>query len=96
VRLLGRDLIEMFVREHADSEASLRRWAQVIETNTFRRFGDVRKTFASAGYVRPSTVFNIAGNKYRLISLVDFSLRTAKVEAILTHQECDAQGWRAR
>lgn len=86
----------MFVREHADAKPSLRRWAQVIETNTFRHFGDVRKTFASADYVKPYTVFNIAGNRYRLISLVDFSLRTVKVETILTHQEYDAQGWRAR
>ena len=39
-----------------------------MESEVFADFNDLRATFASADYVDGLTVFNIGGNKYRLIA----------------------------
>ena len=95
VRLIGRDLIEAFVREHLDARSSLDRWARAIEANNFRHLVELKKTFSSADYVKPYTVFNVAGIKYRLVALVDYELQTVSVDHVLKHEEYDEQRWRA-
>lgn len=60
----------------------------------YKHFVQLRQTFASADYVSPFTVFNIAGNKYRLIAIVSYGLGVVSVEHILTHREYDKDRWR--
>lgn len=96
MRLIGRALIQSFTRKHPDARSSLRSWAQVIEANSFKHLVELKKTFRSADYVRPHTVFNISGSKYRLVALVDYALQTVSVEYVLTHEEYDEQRWKAR
>lgn len=96
MRLIGRDLIRAFARKHPDSKSSLRNWAQVIEANNFSHFVELKEAFGSADYVKPFTVFNISGDKYRLISIVEYLLQTVSVEDVLTHEEYEKQHWRAR
>ena len=68
----------------------------MIEAQTFKQLMALKETFGSADYVKPYTVFNIAGNKYRLVALVDYGLQTVSVGHVLTHEEYDEQGWKAR
>ncbi len=96
MRLIGRDLIEAFTRKHPDSRSSVRMWTQVMEANRFRHLVEMKKTFGSADYVRPYTVFNISGNKYRLAALVDYELQIVSVAHVLTHEEYDEKRWKTR
>jgi mRNA interferase HigB len=54
----------------------------------------VKKTFGSADQVKPHTIFNISGNKYRLIAVVDYALQSVVIECVLTHAEYDEERWR--
>jgi len=65
-----------------------------MESNRFNHLVDLKKTFGSADQVEPHTVFNISGNKYRLIATVDYSLQSVAVECVLTHAEYDEGRWR--
>lgn len=65
-----------------------------MEPNNFKNFVDLKRTFGSADYVRPYVAFNIAGNKCRLIALVDYELEMASIEHVLTHAEYDRGRWR--
>jgi mRNA interferase HigB len=94
VRLVGRDLIQRFARAHPDSRSSLKSWTQVMESNSFRHFVELKKTFGSADQVKPHTVFDISGNKYRLIAVVDYALQSVSVECVLTHAEYSEGRWR--
>ncbi len=69
---------------------------QVIEGNSFGHLAELKRTFGSADYVRPFTVFNVSGNRYRLIAVVDYELLTVSVEHVLTHEEYDEQRWKVR
>ena len=65
-----------------------------MESNSFRHLVELKKTFGSADQVKPYTVFNIAGNKFRLIAVVDYALQSVSVECMLTHAEYDEGRWR--
>ena len=67
----------------------------MIEANSYAHLVELKKTFRSADYVKPYTVFNISGNKYRLAALVDYSIQTVSIQYILTHEDYDEQRWRA-
>ena len=94
VKLIGRDLIQRFARTHPDSRSSLKSWTQAMESNSFKHFVELKKIFGSADRVKPRTVFNIAGNKYRLIAVVDYALQSVSIERVLTHAEYDEGRWR--
>ncbi len=65
-----------------------------MESNSFKRFLDLKKTFGSADQVKPHTVFDISGNKYRLIAVVDYALQSVSIECVLTHAEYGEERWR--
>ncbi len=65
-----------------------------MEINIFKSFMALKQTFGLADYVRPYTVFNISGNKYRLIALIDYNLSSALIREILPHKEYDRGNWR--
>jgi len=65
-----------------------------VESNSFKHFVDLKKTFGSADQVRPYTVFDISGNKFRLIAVVDYGLQSVSIECVLTHAQYDEERWR--
>jgi mRNA interferase HigB len=94
VKLTGRDLIQLFARTHPDSRSSLKSWTQAMESNSFKHFVELKKTFGSADQVKPYTVFDISGNKYRLIAVVNYALQSVSIECVLTHAQYDEGRWR--
>lgn len=90
----GAGVINQFIQGYPDSQSSLIRWLQGMRLNHYNHFNDLRQTFGSADYVRPYTVFNISGNKYRLISLIAYSAATVVVKQVLTHAEYNRGKWR--
>jgi len=65
-----------------------------MEANSFKHFVELKKTFGSADQVKPHTVFDISGNKYRLIAVVDYPLQFVSIECVLTHPEYGEGRWR--
>ena len=65
-----------------------------MRLNSYKHYNELKQTFGSADYVKPYTVFNISGNKYRLISLIAYATTTVGVENVLTHAEYDKGKWR--
>jgi mRNA interferase HigB len=94
MRIVGTGQIVEFIQKYPDSRSSLTAWKQAIEVNYFKHFPELKQTFNSVDYVRPYTIFNIAGNKYRLISLINYRIALVAIENILTHSEYDRGKWR--
>jgi mRNA interferase HigB len=94
VTLVGRDLLRVFARKHPDSRSSLKSWTQAMESNSFKHFVELKKTFGSADQGKPHTVFDISRNKYRLIAVVDYVFQSVSIECVLTHAEYGEGRWR--
>jgi hypothetical protein len=56
-----------------------------------RRHADVSKALTA---VAPFTVFNIRGNKYRIIAVVNYWRRAVEVSHVLTHADYDEGNWK--
>lgn len=88
-----------FWSRHPSAQAPLRSWYTVVLGADWASLADVRKTYAHADSVRSRSgetlpVFNIAGNKYRLIARIKYEFRLVNVRAVLTHAEYDLGKWK--
>ena len=54
------------------------------------------RVFASADKVEGLTVFDIGGNKFRLITSIHYNRRKVYIRAVLTHAEYDRGNWKNR
>jgi mRNA interferase HigB len=79
-----------FMELYKDAEDSLNNWFRIMEKADFKSFNELKSIFGSCDSVgNDRYVFNIKGNTYRLIALIQFSIRTAYVLFIGTHKEYD-------
>ena len=88
-------LVEFWSR-HSGAESPLQAWYHTMESGVFADFNDLRATFASADYVDGLTVFNIGGNKYRLIASIHYNRRKVFIRAVLTHEAYDRSNWKRK
>lgn len=83
-----------FWERHPDSKIALTRWFKALEQDNFHSFRELRATFPSADKVDDLIVFNIGGNKYRLIASIHFDRGKVYIRHMLTHQEYNREGWK--
>lgn len=81
-----------FWETYPDAETSLRVWYKATLASDWTNFAGVKATFGNASVVGNCVVFNLSGNKYRLIARVRYPIRTVFVLKIMTHLEYDNQG----
>jgi mRNA interferase HigB len=94
MHVISRKSLRAFWEAHPGSELPLRRWYKIIVSTEFRSFADLRKTFPSTDFVQDFVVFNIGGNKIRLIASVHFNRRKVYVRHVMTHVEYDRGDWK--
>jgi mRNA interferase HigB len=95
MRVVKRGALVDFWRRHPDSQASLESWYQVVRRADWRTPVEMRAVYGNADVVGRRTVFNIAGNKYRLIARVNYETQRVFVLYILTRAEYDQGRWKA-
>ena|SRR5437660_12096582 len=96
MHVIAKPALTKFWTKHPDAESLLRTWFRTMEKEVFADFTSLRAIFASADYVDGLTVFNIAGNKYRLIADIRYDRHKVYILHILTHAEYDRKDWRRR
>lgn len=94
MHLITKKTLKIFWLENPDSRTALERWSRIIEKNNFDNFSQLRETFPSADLVGNLTVFNIGGNKYRLIAAIHFNRQKVYIRNVLTHKEYDKGEWK--
>ena len=94
MHIITRSRLTEFWKKHPDAETSLRLWYKLTSLAQWQSFVELRQLFPSADLVGNLTVFNIGGNKYRLIALVDYEYQKVFIRQVLTHAEYDKQNWK--
>lgn len=74
--------------------SALDAWYSVISKNNFFNFAELKQTFNSADKVGNLYVFDIGGNKLRLIASIHFNRQKIYIRSILSHKEYDTGNWR--
>jgi mRNA interferase HigB len=94
MHIISRKALRSFWERYPDSESSLTRWYKIVEQSTFTSFAELRATFPSADLVGEWVVFNIGGNKYRLVASIHFNRGKVYVRHVLTHNEYNQGNWK--
>src|ERR1022692_3526619 len=94
VRVISRKAIVGFRRVHKDAEGPLDAWYRTVLRARWRNLAQARMDFPHADAVGERTAFNIAGNKYRLTTRVNYRTQRVFILAVLTHAEYDKGAWK--
>ncbi|MEA3440205.1 MAG: type II toxin-antitoxin system HigB family toxin [Chloroflexota bacterium] len=94
MHVISRKTLRLFWERYPDSKNALARWFKIMRINDYRSFIDLRTTFPTVDKVGDLIVFNIGGNKYRLIASVHFNRSKVYIRHVLTHQEYDKGAWK--
>lgn len=93
MRVISKKALDEFAKRHPDAKAPFARWYGIVKKANFLNLNEVRQVFPSADKVGNCTVFNIGGNKYRLITAIHYNRQIIYIRFVLTHTEYDLNYW---
>jgi mRNA interferase HigB len=73
MHIITRKRILEFSKKHPDCSTALESWYRIVKRTDFKSLNELRQTFPSADIVGNVTVFNISGNKARLIAAIHYN-----------------------
>ncbi|MBX3289181.1 MAG: type II toxin-antitoxin system HigB family toxin [Acidobacteria bacterium] len=92
--IITRKRLNEFAARYPDTNNALVDWYRLMKKNNFDSVEDVRELFPSADKVGKLTVFNIGGNKVRLVAAMHYNRKKVYIRAVLTHKEYDNGKWK--
>ena len=98
MRVISKSRLKQFwnISGCEDAEGPLRAWYGHVNSKavSWLSWGDVKSTFGSASIVGNCVVFNIGGNKYRLVCRIFYPSQKVFVLKVMTHAEYDENAWK--
>ena len=89
MKIAGLQEVNEFSARHARAQKPLKAWVTVTRAAECQTFADLKATFGSVDKVGAVYVFNVGGNKYRLLARITFALALVRIRGIYTHDEYD-------
>jgi mRNA interferase HigB len=85
-----------FAENHPNTSVALDAWYRIIKKSGILNFSQLREIFPSVDKVDNLTVFNIGGNKIRLIAALHYNTQCLYIRHVLTHKEYDKEKWKIK
>ena len=89
MRVISRRALRGFWENNPPAKDPLAAWFRVLESSDFAEFNAIKRTFGSADYLAPYTIFDVGGNKYRVITVIHYNRKRVYIRHVFTHQEYD-------
>lgn len=88
--IITRKTLLDYCQKYPEAAAALQNWYYELLKSEFKNFNELKKVYGNASLVGDDrTVFNIMGNKYRLVVRVVFEFKTIQIKWFGTHSEYD-------
>jgi len=94
LHIISKKKLREFWNQCPRARVALESWHQVVSRAEWNNFAEVRKTFNTADQVGRFVVFDIGGNKFRLIAAIHFNRGKVFVRHVLTHSEYAEDKWK--
>jgi mRNA interferase HigB len=94
MHVITRKRLNEFAEKFPETKNALADWYRLMRQNDFDSIAQIREVFPSADKVGKLTVFNIGGNKTRLVAAIHYNRRKIYIRAVLTHKEYDEEKWK--
>jgi len=90
MRVITRRHLREFWEEHPDAADALRTWEAIVKASSYTNPSEVKAQFGTASMLGENvTVFNICGNRYRLVVTMRCDLQRIYIRHVVTHEEYD-------
>ena len=94
MHVITRKRLNDFAARHPSCRAGLAQWFKEIRRGIFPDIQSVRAVFPHADKVGKFTVFNVGGNKVRIIAAIHYNRGKVYIRQVLTHSEYDKGAWK--
>jgi mRNA interferase HigB len=94
LRVISNKALMSFAKVHRLAGKPLQAWRKVIESGDFANFSELKAIMNATDRVGDFYVFDIGGNKYRIVAAIHFNRQMLFVRHVLTHAEYDR--WSSR
>ncbi|MBL1209717.1 type II toxin-antitoxin system HigB family toxin [Geminocystis sp. GBBB08] len=94
MRIISTSKLKLDANKYPDIKQVIDSWCQVVKNVNWNHLEDVKTVYPTAEAVKNFTVFNLKGNKYRLIVGIDYQKQIIYYKYLLTHSEYDKDKWK--
>lgn len=94
MHVISKRKLREFWEEHPKAKSPLEDWYRAARAAAWESFADVRETRPDADLHRRFVIFDIGGNKYRLIAVIHYNRGKVYIRHVLTHAEYDEDKWK--
>ena len=98
MRVIGLPILQSFWQSHPEAKKPLEKWIVVVREARWNNWSQLKATFRTADLVptgaKKHVVFNVGGNKYRIVAIVNYQGQLVIVEVALTHIQYDKGKWK--
>jgi mRNA interferase HigB len=90
VRIIARKTLRDFWARHPDAEQPLKAWYREARLADWKGPDGIKQRYRTASFVKPDrAIFNIGGNKYRLVVAVNYVYKVVYIRFVGTHAQYD-------
>ena len=94
MKIIAKPILRNFWFKNQNAKIPLLDWYQQSRKASWDNLADAKKLFQHADLVGECVVFNIGGNKYRLITKINYRAKIIYIRFVLTHKEYDQNKWK--
>lgn len=99
MRIIKPSTVRQWMRQHPAASSGLEGWLAIIQAARWSSLAELKRTYPSADQVKTASkrlviVFNISGNKFRLIAAVHFNTGVVFALRFLSHAEYSKDHWK--
>ena len=88
MRIFTEQTLKEYIGNHPDARVALQEWVSIVKRSEWTCCADIRQTFGTVDAVgNQHFVFDIKGNRYRLVVVIKFTIRFVYIRFIGTHEE---------
>lgn len=95
MRIISKRRLREFWREFPNAEKPLLSWYETVKKVNWESFSDVRDSFRHADVYRDCVIFDVGGNKFRLITRIRYKIKRVYIRFVLTHSDYDKDSWKS-
>lgn len=89
MHVISRKALNEFIATHRIDPTPFDAWYKVVAKSEFANFAALRKAFNSIDAVGSYLVFDIGGNKYRIVAAIHFNTQKLFIRHVFTHARYD-------
>lgn len=94
MHVITRKRLRDFAARHRQAAEPLKVWFAIMSKTDLSSFAELKRSFGSVDKVGTFTVFDLGGNKFRLIATIHYNRKEVYIRHVLTHAEYDEEAWK--